>query len=252
MNKELVLEDVRLTALKGSSVDSFRNKVNDYLPVDSWMEAEDEDFLFDVNVTGLNSKGKKRVRMAGLLMLGEAAAIEEVLPNYLLTYTEHNISGGIVKKITSKDPGAPENSYEFHGDVYARLCADLKTNFSLIVHDRNTLGYVHLVLRELLAKILVAADFDYKGGVIVEKHPDRLVYSFPGVMDKIITEPIRALSDDVGMGTSVRLFNLLGYLEPKEEKMRGMYDIWSKQGWKAPTIDVNSLAKRVTITLPMR
>lgn len=252
MNKETILEEVRLTALKGSSVSSFRGKVNQYLPVDSWMEVEDEDFLYDINVTGLNSKGKKRVRLAGLLMLGEASEIEAILPEYMLSYTEYDSAGKVVKKFSTKDAGAPENYYDFHSEVYDRLSDGLRTNYSLIVHGQDSLGYTHLVLRELLAKVLVAAEFDNKGGVTIEKYPDKLVYSFPGVMDKIVTEPIRALSDEVGMGTMVRLFNLLGYLEPKEQKMKGMFDIWSKQGWKTPSVDVSSQAKRVTITLPLK
>ena len=252
LNVEYVLEDVRILSLKGSSVDGYRNRVNAYLPYDAWLEVEDEDFLYDVNVSHRSSKGRKRCTVAGLLMLGEESEISSALPNYLMTYSEYDASGNQIKHFTTKDGGAPENLYEFYIDVSERILSGIKPSFKLVDEFALSDSSVHRSLLEALAMALISADFEQPGGLHVTKTPTVISISYPGSDRSRMMHPLQT-SINIGMtNTLIKLFNLIGVLEPRVTRNKDIPEVWSKQGWKAPIFTYQENPERITATYPLK
>lgn len=252
LNTEQVFDDVRIMSLKGSSVSSYRGKVDQYLPYGSWMDAEDEDFLFDINVTHRNSAGKRRCTAAGLLMLGEESEIVSVYPKFLLSYSEYDSLGRTVCQFSSKTFGSPENLYDFYLEVSERITSGIKPSYLLVDGYETNNSSIHRSLRELLAMALISADFTQPGGVDVMRTPTVISISYPGAEKERMEQPLQTAMR-LGMShTLIKLFNLFGVLEPRVTRSRNVLEVWNKQGWKKPIITQQMNPDRVTATYPLK
>ena len=123
--------------------------------------------------------------VAGLLMFGTDDAIREALPQYHVDYREKMSADPAIRwtdRLTIDGTWQP-NLFQFYTKVILRLYADLKTPF-ILDKDLFRKGetQVHEAVREALVNALIHADYAGMGGIIMEKLPDRFIFSNPGTL----------------------------------------------------------------------
>ncbi|MFE8031787.1 hypothetical protein [Thiohalocapsa marina] len=110
-------------------------------------------------------------------------SLREALPQYQVDYREKLSDDSAVRWTDRLTPDGTwaGNLYQFYLRVIQRLSADLKPPFQL---DRDLFRkgetVVHEAIREALVNALIHADYQGRGGVVVEKYRDRLEFSNPG------------------------------------------------------------------------
>lgn len=97
---------------------------------------EQNDFEFLTSLRGWRrdrQTGESGLTLAGLLMFGKWAAIQEAVPHYFLDYQERPEAKTELRWVDRLVPDGTwtGNLFEFYRRVYRKLAADLKVPFAL-------------------------------------------------------------------------------------------------------------------------
>ena len=153
-------------------------------PGHPWNSLDDREFLRQIGGWRKDREtGETGLTIAGLLMFGKFATIQEELPNYMLDYQERPEAKTELRWIdrVTLDGKWSGNLYDFYRRVYLKLTGDLKVPFQLEKGERKDETPVHEALREALANVLVHADYSDRASVLVVKRPETWAGSEPVV-----------------------------------------------------------------------
>lgn len=218
---------------------SYRQVFANRDPDHPWNPLNDEMFLRNIGGWRIErDTGQSGLTLAGLLMFGWMATIQEVLPNFMLDYQERpeaRTERRWVDRVTL-DGRWSGNLYDFYRRIYLKLVGDLKVPFLLEKGERKDETPIHVALREALANVLVHADYSDRASVLVVKRPDMFGFRNPGLMRIPPEIAIRGGEHDCRNRTLHKMFRLVGVGEQAGSGIPRIYDGWAGQHWRTPAL----------------
>ncbi|MFZ4616681.1 MAG: RNA-binding domain-containing protein [Rectinemataceae bacterium] len=204
-----------------------------------WNALEDREFLRQLGGWRKDREsGESGLTLAGLLMFGQMASIQEELPNYMLDYQERpeaRTENRWIDRITL-DGRWSGNLYDFYRKVYIKLTADLKVPFRLEKGERKDETPVHEALREALANVLVHADYSDRASVLVVKRPDMFGFRNPGLMRIPVEVALQGGEPDCRNRTLHKMFRFVGVGEQAGTGIPKILKGWKSQHWSPPLL----------------
>ncbi len=234
-----ILKGYHLDDLCEETLRAYRQVFANREPAHPWNALDDLEFLRQIG-------GWRRDRetdtagltLAGLLMFGWMANIQEALPNYMLDYQERPEARTELRWVdrVTLDGKWSGNLYDFYRKVYLKLTADLKVPFKLEKGERQDETPVHVALREALANVLVHADYSDRASVLVVKRPDMFGFRNPGLMRVPPEVAIHGGEHDCRNRTLHKMFRFVGVGEQAGSGIPKIYAGWKDQHWRTPAL----------------
>lgn len=225
--------------LDTESFRAYRQMFANRDPGHPWNTLSDQEFLRQIGGWRRDREtGDGGLALAGLLMFGRLAAIQEELPNYMLDYQERaqaSAKSRWIDRITL-DGKWSGNLYDFYRKVYPKLTADLKVPFRLEQGERQDETPVHEALREALANALVHADYSDRASVLVVKRPDMFGFRNPGLMRIPVEVALQGGEPDCRNRTLHKMFRLVGIGEQAGTGIPRILHGWQSQHWNPPKL----------------
>jgi predicted HTH transcriptional regulator len=228
------LEDLDMTTFR-----AYRQVFANRDPNHPWNTLPDREFLRQVGGWRKDREtGESGITVAGLLMFGQMASIQEEFPNYMVDYQERAEPKSELRWVDrlTLDGKWSGNLYDFYRKVYLKLTGDLKVPFSLEKGERKDETPVHEALREALANVLVHADYSDRASVLVVKRPDMFGFRNPGLMRIPAAIAIQGGEHDCRNRTLHKMFRLVGVGEQAGSGIPKIYRGWASQHWRAPAL----------------
>ncbi len=251
-----VLEGKEISDFDFETVKAYRIRYSTRHPDGAWTKLSDEEFLVRI---GAASKETSDHRIhptgAGLIMFGQEYLITPEYPSYFLDYRE-KMEQGIrwTDRIQSQSGEWSGNGYDFFTTVYKKLTADFKVPFMLEGPYRVEETPKHKAVREAIANCLANADFFQRGGVIIERYPDRIELSNPGTIILGRGQMIHGGISEPRNKNILKIFNLIGIGEHAGSGVPEILDVWKTEGLKDPIIEETfgtEIGDRTKVTLPL-
>ncbi|MBF0270444.1 MAG: hypothetical protein HQL98_00020 [Magnetococcales bacterium] len=140
----------------------------------------------------------------------------------------------------------------FRAIASQRLTSDLKLPFQLdTTLFRTGETEVHEAIREALVNTLIHADHLGQGGIVVEKHRDRLEFSNPGGLLVSLDQLLRGNVSECRNKALQTMFMLIGTAEKAGSGVDKIFRGWHAQAWTLPTVNEQTQPDRVTWLLPL-
>ena len=228
-----ILTGMNLSVLNPDSILAFRMNHRNTQLNHPWSNLTDKEFLIRIGAAAISdTDGKAHPTGAGLLMFGNEYEIVREYPNYFLDFREMvNDITEWTDRIWSTSGDWSGNVFDFYRRIVTRIVQDLKVPFRLEGLYRIDDTPQHKAVREALANCLVNADYYGRGGIVILKHRDRLVFENPGTI-RIGKEKI--IGERAGSG------------------MNRIISAWSAAGYENPIIEEHiGNIERTTLTLPL-
>jgi len=208
-------------------------------PGHPWNTVQDREFLRQIGGWRKDREtGGSGLTVAGLLMFGQMAEIQEEMPHYMLDYQERpeaRTEKRWIDRITL-DGKWSGNLYDFYRKVYLKLTADLKVPFHLEKGERKDETPVHEALREALANVLVHADYSDRASVLVVKRPDMFGFRNPGLMRIPVEVALHGGEADCRNRTLHKMFRFVGVGEQAGTGIPKILHGWQSQHWNPPKL----------------
>ncbi len=249
-----VLDTFDLSALNSESIYAFRMSFRNTHVSHPWDQLPDEDFLVQIGAAAKNiTTGKFHPTGAGLLMFGNEYEIVREYPNYFLDFREMvNDITEWSDRIWSTSGDWSGNIFDFYRRIVTRIVQDLKVPFRLEGLYRIDDTPQHKAVREALANCLVNADYYGRGGVVVCKHPDRLVFENPGTIRIGKALMLEGGHSDPRNSVIIKMFSMLHIGERAGSGMSRIISAWSAAGYENPVVEeLIGNIERTTLTLPL-
>ena len=110
----------------------------------------------------------------------------------------------------------------------------------------------HKAVREALANCLVNADYYGRGGIVILKHHDRLVFENPGTIRIGKALMLEGGHSDPRNSVVIKMFAMLHIGERAGSGIHRIISAWSAAGYDAPLITERiGNFERTTLTLPL-
>lgn len=228
------LEDMDLSTFR-----AYRQVFSNREPGHLWNALGDHEFLRQIGGWRKDREtGESGLTLAGLLMFGQMAAIQEELPNYMIDYQERPESKTEARWIDrlTLDGKWSGNLYDFYRKVYLKLTADLKVPFRLEQGERKDETPVHEALREALANVLVHADYSDRASVLVVKRPDMFGFRNPGLMRIPVEVALHGGEPDCRNRTLHKMFRFVGVGEQAGTGIPKILHGRQSQHWNPPKL----------------
>ncbi|MDR2086559.1 MAG: putative DNA binding domain-containing protein, partial [Dysgonamonadaceae bacterium] len=247
-----VIEEVEIVDLDRESIAAYRNHFAALKPAHTWNRLGVESFLHKVSALGRSESGRLQPTLAGLLMFGTDDVITRVLPDYFLDYREVRNYSRWSDRMVSNLGEWSGNIFDFFFKVVNKLTSDLKVPFRL----RNGIERIsdtpmHEALREALANAVIHADYYGRQGIVIEKRPDSIMISNPGIF-----RPNREEVFDGGISDprNPNIFKMFAMLDVGERAGSGLFNIrtiWREEGWPAPVWEESFTPERLKLFIPI-
>lgn len=253
-----ILENFGMKDIDNTSLKQYRNRFGSHHPNHPWLDTDEKGLLIKLGGWRQDRKSNQEgLTVAGLLMFGSDETIREILPQYHVDYRERFSTDPAVRwtdRLT-EDGTWPSNLFQFYVRVILRLFSDLKTPFAL---DKDLFrkgeSEVHEAVREALVNSLIHADYQEQngGGIIIEKYPDRFIFSNPGTSLVSIKKLLQGNNVSVCRNKKLQnMFTLIGAAERAGSGMDKIKKGWSSQHWRTPIFKEETRPDRVSCELPM-
>jgi ATP-dependent DNA helicase RecG len=232
----------------------YRQMLKDEKPGHPYLEQDDLSFLTSLRGWRRDRQsGESGLTLAGVLMFGNWAAIQEAVPHYFLDYQERPEAKTELRWVDRLVPDGTwtGNVFEFYRRVYRKLTADLKVPFSLKDGQRQDDTPVHEALREALVNALVHADYTGRLSVLVVKRPDMFGFRNPGGLRLPIEQVIRGGESDCRNRILHHMFLLIGLGERGGSGMPRIYQGWKSQHWRPPALAEKDEPEQTLLSLQM-
>lgn len=144
------------------------------------------------------------------------------------------------------------NLFQFYLRVVLRLGQDLKLPFQLdndLFRKGETI--VHEALREALVNALIHADYQGVGGVLIEKHQDRFIFSNPGTLLVSLEQLMQGNVSECRNKSLQTMFLMMGAAEKAGSGVDKIRSGWESQHWRQPLVQEQTQPDRVRWVLPM-
>lgn len=234
-----ILSHFDINDLDMSTFRAYRQVFANREPNHPWNAENDAEFLRLIGGWRTDREtGESGLTVAGLLLFGKMASIQEEFPNYMLDYQERpepRTENRWIDRLTL-DGKWSGNLYDFYRRAYLKLTADLKIPFRLEKGERKDETPVHEALREALANTLVHADYTDRAAVLVVKRPDMFGFRNPGLMRIPAEVAMRGGESDCRNRTLHRMFRLVGLGEQAGTGIPKILRDWRTQHWNPPKL----------------
>ena len=193
----MILEGFGLNDLDPASLQQYRNRFSAREPQHPWLSEDINGLLIKLGGWRTDRQSKlEGLTVAGLLMFGKDEAIRDpsALPQYQVDYREKLSTDPQVRwtdRLTI-DGTWVGNLFQFYQRVIGRLTTDLKIPFKLsddLFRKDDTI--VHEAIREATVNAIVHADYRGQGGIVIEKYPNRIELSNPGLLLVSVEQMLR-------------------------------------------------------------
>lgn len=241
-----------LADLDYESVHSYRNRHVAHKETHVWRDLQDHDYLERIGAAKIGDDGALYPTAAGLLMFGYDYRINYEFPEYFLDYREElDPATRWTDRVYSGTGDWSGNLYEFLFRVIPKLTQDIKIPFKLdgIVRVDDT--PVHRAMREAFANCIINADFFLPKGIVILKHPDRIVFENPGGIRIGKAQMLKGGVSDPRNKTIMKMLNLIGIGERAGSGVPDIYAVWKNQGWREPEVEESYNPDRTVLILPM-
>ena len=232
-----ILRRYNLEDIDAETLRAYRQVFTNRDPGHVWNTLPDREFLRQIGGWRMDREtGEGGLTLAGLLMFGQMASIQEELPNYMLDYQERpeaRTEKRWIDRLTL-DGKWSGNLYDFYRKVYLKLTADLKVPFRLEKGERKDETPVHEALREALANVIVHADYSDRASVLVVKRPDMFGFRNPGLMRIPVEIALQGGEPDCRNRTLHKMFRFVGVGEQAGTGIPKILHGWQSQHWSPP------------------
>lgn len=249
-----ILPGFGMDDLDGESLRIYRQMLRDEKPGHPYLEQTDADFVASLRGWRRDRQtGEAGLTIAGLLMFGKWAAIQEAMPHYFLDYQERPEAKTELRWVDRLVPDGSwtGNLFEFYRRVYRKLAADLKVPFALREGQRQDDTPVHVALREALVNTLVHADYTGRVSVLVVKRPDMFGFRNPGGLRLPIEQVLRGGESDCRNRILHQMFLLIGLGERGGSGVPKIYSGWKSQHWRPPALQEKAEPEQTLLMLQM-
>ena len=237
------------------TVKQYRNRFASRDPDHPWLSEDDAGLLGKVGALRRDrALGIEGATAAGLLMFGTFTALREALPAYHVDFRERLSNDPAIRWTDRLLPdGTWENNlFQFFLRVVQRVSADLKIPFQLdraLYRKDDTI--VHEAIREAVVNALIHADYRGKGGIVIERHPDRIELSNPGSLLVSREQLLRGSVSECRNKSLQLMFQMIGGGEKAGSGMDKIRAGWRSQHWRSPKVEETLQPDRVRLVLPM-
>jgi len=250
-----ILEHFTLDDLDLPSFQQYRHRFASHKHTHPWLSEDDQTLLIKLGGWCRDRRsGLQGVTVAGLLMFGKEEALREALPQYHVDYRE-KLSDDPEVRWTDRftiDGTWAGNLFQFYLRVIQRLSADLKLPFQLDANlFRKGETVVHEAIRETLVNALIHADYQGMGGIVVEKHRERLEFSNPGSLLISFDQLLRGNISECRNKSLQTMFMMIGAGEKAGSGVDKIRRGWASQHWRDPIVTEQVQPDRVQWILPM-
>lgn len=217
----------------------YRQMLKDEKPGHPFLEQDDPTFLTSLRAWRRDREtGVSGLTMAGVLMFGTWAAIQEAFPHYFVDYQERPEAKTERRWVDRLVPDGSwtGNLFEFYRRVYRKLVSELKVPFELKDGQRQEDTPVHVALREALVNTLVHADYTGRLSVLVVKRPDMFGFRNPGRLRLPLEQVIRGGDSDCRNRILHQMFLMIGLGERGGSGMPKIFSGWTSQQWRQPLL----------------
>lgn len=249
-----ILTGFGMSDLDIDSLHIYRQMLKDEKPGHPYLEQDDFSFLTSLRGWRRDRiSGEEGLTLAGLLMFGRWAAIQEAVPHYFLDYQERPEAKTELRWIDRLVPDGTwtGNLFEFYRRVYRKLVADLKVPFTLKDGQRQDDTPVHVALREALVNTLVHADYTGRVSVLVVKRPDMFGFRNPGGLRLPVEQVIRGGESDCRNRILHQMFLLIGLGERGGSGIPKIYSGWQSRHWRQPLLKEKDQPEQTLLELHM-
>lgn len=249
-----ILTGFGMNDLDAESLRIYRQMLRDEKPGHPYLEQDDADFIESLRGWRRDRQtGEAGLTIAGLLMFGKWAAIQEAMPHYFLDYQERPEAKTELRWVDRLVPDGTwtGNLFEFYRRVYRKLVADLKVPFALKEGQRQDDTPVHVALREALVNTLVHADYTGRVSVLVVKRPDMFGFRNPGGLRLPIEQVLRGGESDCRNRILHQMFLLIGLGERGGSGVPKIYSGWKSQHWRPPALQEKPEPEQTLLMLQM-
>lgn len=219
-----------------------------------WLRLADVEFLEQLGGWRRDRvSGKRGPTLAALLMFGKELAIRdpEVAPDYFVDYREKLDPATRWSDRILPDGMWEANLFQFYGRVWPKVASALPVPFRLEGVTRKDETPAHEALREALVNAIVHADYAARGGIVVERYPDRIVLANPGSMLVSLEQYLRGGVSECRNPNLQKMFAMLGRGERAGSGVDKIVAGWRSQQWRSPLIRPQHQPDRVELTLPL-
>ena len=247
-----VLDNYNLDTLSADTIKTYRRYHEVFKPNHPWHKLDNESYLMMIGAARLSKKDEiTHPTFAGLLMFAEEHTITSFCSNFFLDYRE-NLDPEHVRwtnRIQSSSGEWSGNLFDFFQTVSRKIVQDFKIPFKLkdMVRVENT--SLHDAAREALVNCLANADYFGRGGIVIKKNIDSIVFENPGSIRVGKKQMIQGGISDPRNKNIMKMFTLLGYGEKAGSGFPGIIDACLSNGLPMPTIDENLDFNRTTVSL---
>lgn len=249
-----ILTGFALADLDAPSLAQYRQRMRAARGEHPWLSLGDQELLEQLGGWRRDrNSGESGLTLAGLLMFGKDNAIRDpaAAPNYFVDFREK-----LDPAVRWTDRIYPDGTWEanllqFYTRVWPRLAAALPTPFALEGGMRKDDTEAHVALREALVNALIHADYAAKGGIVIEREPDRIKMENPGTLLVSVEQYQRGGVSECRNKAVQRMFLMIGGGEQAGSGAARIRTGWQSRSWRAPWIETFSDPDRVRLTLPM-
>lgn len=232
----------------------YRQMLRDEKPGHPYLEQDDFEFLKSLRGWRRDRQsGEAGLTLAGLLMFGRWASLQEGAPHYFVDYQERPEAKAELRWVDRLAPDGTwsGNLFDFYRRVYRKLVTDLKVPFALKDGLRQEDTPVHEALREALVNTLVHADYTGRVSVLVVKRPDMFGFRNPGGLRLPIEQVVRGGESDCRNRILHQMFLMIGLGERAGSGIPKIYSGWRSQHWRPPALRQKDEPEQTLLELRM-
>lgn len=249
-----ILPHFGLDDLDRPSLTQYRQRFRAAKGDHAWLALDDKELLIKLGGWRTDrTNGKKGLTLAGLLMFGKDQAIRdpEATSQYYVDFREKLDPANRWTDRVHPDGTFEANLFQFYQRVWPKLAEGLKQPFQLEGDMRKDESPAHESLREAFVNALIHADYGAKGGIVVERYPERYEFSNPGVL-LVSLEQFRTGGVSECRNKSLQqMFQMIGGGERAGSGVDKIRTGWRTRHWRTPLITRSFEPDRIKLTLPM-
>lgn len=250
---QCVLPCFTLDDLDPSSVAQYRQRFRGVKGEHPWLGLDDGAFLERLGAWRRDRRTlEEGVTLAGLLMFGRdrVLRVPEAAPEFFVDFRERLDSHLRWTDRVYPDGTWDANLFQFYSRIWPRLAAALPVPFRLEDGVRRDETAAHQALREAFVNALIHADHNAPGGVVVERHPDRIVIENPGTFLVSYEQYQRGGVSECRNRALQQMFLFIGGGERAGSGADRIRSGWRDRHWRPPHLELRDHPDRVSLTLP--
>ena len=234
------------------SFEQYRRLFATVRPDHPWITEDNEGLMRKLGAYRKDrATGEEGFTLAGLLMFGTSEAIKECAPHFFPDYREYEPSTERWSNRICPDGTWEANLFQFYRRVLPRLQEALPTPFHLEDGQRRDSSLAHEALREAFANLCVHADYSEEASLKVDKYPNQIVFSNPGVL-LITRDQFFRGGESVCRNTSLQqMFMMMGAVEKAGSGVDKILRGWNALHWKTPYPEERFRPNKVELVMPL-